>query len=112
MGTRPIARDLGGIDGGVVSAIASGLVEGPRILPSGPAIAQDGGHASFMAPYSDCWCPMSIPGLVEGVTVANGPDEVRLAARKALRRGATQIKVMVSGGVISLTDELDLTVSA
>jgi imidazolonepropionase-like amidohydrolase len=102
-------RDLGGLDGGVVSAIASGLVEGPRILPSGPAIAQDGGHASFMAPFSDCWCPLSIPGLVEGVTVANGPDEVRLAARKALRRGATQIKVMVSGGVISFTDELDHT---
>jgi len=102
-------RDLGGLDGGVVHAIATGLVEGPRILPSGPAIAQDGGHATFMAPFTDCWCPLAIPGLVEGVTVANGPDEVRLAARKAFRRGATQIKVMVSGGVISLTDELEHT---
>jgi len=34
---------------------------------------------------------------------------VRVAARKAFRRGATQLKVMVSGGVISLTDELDHT---
>jgi imidazolonepropionase-like amidohydrolase len=41
--------------------------------------------------------------------VANGPDEMRVAARKAFRRGATQIKVMVSGGVISFTDELDHT---
>ncbi|HEX6311449.1 MAG TPA: amidohydrolase family protein [Acidimicrobiia bacterium] len=102
-------RDLGGLDGGIVRAIDAGLVEGPRILPSGPAIAQDGGHASFMAPFSDCWCPLAIPGLVEGVAVANGPDEVRLAARRALRRGATQVKVMVSGGVISLTDEIDHT---
>ncbi|MGH9030690.1 MAG: amidohydrolase family protein [Acidimicrobiia bacterium] len=102
-------RDLGGLDGGIVQAIAAGLVEGPRILPSGPAIAQDGGHASFMAPFSDCWCPLSIPGLVEGVAVANGPDEVRLAARRALRRGATQLKVMVSGGVVSITDEIEHT---
>jgi len=102
-------RDLGGLDGGIVAAIDHGLVEGPRILPSGPAIAQDGGHASFMAPYSDCWSPLSIPGLVEGVTVANGAHEVRVAARRAFRRGATQLKVMVSGGVISLTDELEHT---
>lgn len=102
-------RDVGGLDGGIVQAIELGLVEGPRVFPSGPAIAQDGGHASFMAPYSDCWCHMALPGLVEGVIVANGPDEVRVAARKAFRRGATQLKVMVSGGVISLTDELDHT---
>lgn len=102
-------RDVGGLDGGIVQVIELGLVEGPRIFPSGPAIAQDGGHASFMAPYSDCWCHMALPGLVEGVIVANGPDEVRLAARKAFRRGATQLKVMVSGGVISLTDELEHT---
>jgi len=109
MGGFTTCRDMGGLDGGIVQAIDGGLVAGPRILPSGPAIAQDGGHATFMAPYSDCWCPLSIPGLVEGVALANGPDEVRLAARKAFRRGATQLKVMVSGGVISFTDELDHT---
>lgn len=109
MGGFTTCRDMGGLDGGIVQAIDHGLVSGPRILPSGPAIAQDGGHATFMAPYSDCWCPLSIPGLVEGVTLANGPDEVRLAARKAFRRGATQLKVMVSGGVISFTDELEHT---
>jgi imidazolonepropionase-like amidohydrolase len=102
-------RDLGGLDGGIVQAIDQGLVSGPRIFPSGPALAQDGGHATFMAPFSDCWCPLAIPGLVEGVALANGPDEVRLAARKAFRRGATQLKVMVSGGVISFTDELEHT---
>lgn len=102
-------RDVGGLDGGIVRAIDQGLVEGPRILPSGPAIAQDGGHATFMAPWSDCWCPTALPGLVEGVAVANGADEVRLAARRAFRRGATQLKVMVSGGVVSITDEIEHT---
>jgi len=104
-----MCRDVGGLDGGIVRAIDLGLVEGPRILPSGPAIAQDGGHATFMPPWSDCWCPTALPGLVEGVTVANGPDEVRLAARRAFRRGATQLKVFVSGGVVSITDEIDHT---
>ena len=102
-------RDLGGLDGGVADAVARGLVRGPRILPSGPALAQDGGHATFMAPYSDCHCPTAIPGLVDGVTVVNGPDEVRLGARRAFRRGATQLKVFTSGGVISMTDEIDHT---
>ena len=102
-------RDMGGLDGGIVGAIDQGLIPGPRIFPSGPALAQDGGHATFMAPFTDCWCPLAIPGLVEGVALANGPDEVRLAARRAFRRGATQLKVMVSGGVISFTDELDHT---
>jgi imidazolonepropionase-like amidohydrolase len=34
---------------------------------------------------------------------------VRLAARKAFRRGATQLKVFISGGVVSLSDSLDDT---
>jgi imidazolonepropionase-like amidohydrolase len=109
LGGFTTCRDLGGLDSGVVRVIDQGLVPGPRILPSGPALAQDGGHATFMTPFSDCWCPLAIPGLVDGVAIANGPDEVRLAARKAFRRGATQLKVMVSGGVISFTDELDHT---
>jgi len=102
-------RDLGGLDGGVAGTVARGLVRGPRILPSGPALAQDGGHGTFMAPYSDCHCPTSIPGLVDGVMVVNGVEEMRLGARKSFRRGATQLKVFTSGGVISLTDEIDHT---
>jgi imidazolonepropionase-like amidohydrolase len=102
-------REMGGVDGGVVRAIQAGLVRGPRIFPSATALAQDGGHATFMAPYSDCYCPISIPGLVDAVAVCDGPDEVRKAARRAFRRGATQLKVFVSGGVISLTDEISHT---
>jgi imidazolonepropionase-like amidohydrolase len=102
-------RETGGVDGGVVRAIARGAIRGPRILPSGPALAQDGGHATFMTEFSDCFCPLSIPGLSAFTAVVNGVDEVRLAARRAFRRGAKQLKVMVSGGVVSLTDSIDDT---
>src|SRR6266540_1723068 len=40
---------------------------------------------------------------------ADGLDEVRRAARDQLRRGATQIKVMASGGAASPTDPIDAT---
>ena len=102
-------RDMAGLDGGIVQAIAKGMVRGPRILPSATALAQDGGHGTFMAPWSDCHCSVSIPGLIDAVAVCNGPDEVRLAARRAFRRGARQLKLFLSGGVISLTDELSDT---
>ena len=99
-------RETGGVDGGIVRAIDRGLVRGPRILPSGPAIAQDGGHGTLMPQFADCFCPVDLPGLVNGKAVCDGPDAVRLAARRAFRRGATQIKLMATGGVVSLTDEL------
>ena len=102
-------RDMAGVDGGIVQAIAKRMVRGPRILPSAAAIGQDGGHGTFMAPWSDCHCAVSIPGLLDAVTVCTGADEVRLAARRAFRRGATQLKLFLSGGVISLTDELSDT---
>jgi len=99
-------RDMAGLDGGVVRAISKGMVRGPRILPSAMAIAQDGGHGSFMAPWSDCHCSVSIPGLLEVASVCTGADEVRLACRRSFRRGAKQLKLFLSGGVISLTDDL------
>jgi imidazolonepropionase-like amidohydrolase len=37
----------------------------------------------------------------------DGADSARLAAREAFRRGATQLKVAVSGGVVSSTDRIE-----
>src|ERR1051326_8959949 len=62
-----------------------------------------------MAPGSECHCASALPGLVDAIAVCDGPDEVRRAARRAFRRGARQLKMMLSGGVISTTDELDET---
>lgn len=93
-------RDAGGIDGGVAACVRTGLVAGPRILPSGPFLTQTGGHADHRGIH-DHDGSFSVPGLVRVSIVCDGADEVRRAARDAFRRGATQLKVCVSGGVSS-----------
>lgn len=101
-------RDAGGADAGLVIAVASGLVAGPRILPSGPILCQTGGHGDFRHAFAH-HLEGDLPGLASGSLVCDGPDGVRQAAREAFRRGATQIKVCVSGGVVSHTDRLEDT---
>lgn len=49
--------------------------------------------------------PSCCPTLALG-RVCDGVDQVRLAAREELRRGAHHIKIMASGGVSSPTDRL------
>src|SRR5437870_4347108 len=99
------ARDLGGVDGGLAQAIELGLVRGPRLFPSGPVLCQTGGHGDFGPPFHPHM--HGIPGLSDGSIVCDGPDEVRRAARTALRRGATQVKLCVGAGVMSRTDSLE-----
>src|SRR4029077_11100120 len=45
------------------------------------------------------------PDYTDGI--ANGPDEIRKAVRFEVKNGADVIKAAVSGGVLSLTDEVD-----
>ena len=96
------ARDAGGCDAGYRTAIERGLIDGPRLLVSGKALSQTGGHGDDRAVgEGDPW-PGAYPG--EFARIADGVDEVRLAARQELRRGADQIKICASGGVMSETD--------
>jgi imidazolonepropionase-like amidohydrolase len=102
-------RDVGGIDGGVAQAVALGLIPGPTILPSGPILCQSGGHGDESPPFAmdhDAH-DHGIPGLTQTGRPCDGADEVRVAARDVLRRGATQVKVCVSGGVLSFTDRIE-----
>src|ERR1700737_3522986 len=99
-------RDAGGLDWGFKEAVRLGLIRGPRLLISGPFISQTGGHADHRprtfrpsTPWLSGWSRESL--------IADGPDEVRRAAREVLRRGGDQIKVMASGGAASPNDELD-----
>jgi len=102
-------RDMCGLDGGVAQTVDKGLVKGPRIFPSGPALVQHGGHGHESGPFEehDLFC--RLPGLVQMLEICDSPDEIRLAARKNFRRGATQLKAFISGGVVSLTDQLEDT---
>lgn len=96
-------RDAAGADLGLALATERGLIRGPRIFFSGRALTQTGGHGDFRHPeYSElCSCGQS-NGVMS--VVADGVDAVRKAAREELRKGATQIKIFVSGGISSPSD--------
>jgi len=96
-------RDAGGADYGLWRAAEEGLIESPRIFYSGRAISQTGGHGDSRAAHVEpCGCRF-IGSLAE---VADGVDQVRLFVREALRKGAHQIKIFVSGGIASPTDPI------
>ncbi|MBC5805882.1 MAG: amidohydrolase family protein [Candidatus Eremiobacter antarcticus] len=102
-------RDMSGVDGGLVRAIESGAVAGPRVFPSGAAIVQTGGHGNISGPFCHQDTVLSLPGLVQMIAICDGPDEVTRQARLNFRRGATQLKAFISGGVVSTTDRLEDT---
>ena len=99
-------RDAGGADGGLAEAIAQGLVKGPRLFPSGQALSQTGGHGDLRPrtrSVTSCACCEYGAGLAR---IADGVAECRRAARDELRKGATQLKIMASGGVASPYDPI------
>ena len=98
-------RDTGGQVAGLVRAIENGLCDGPRIVRSGRALSQTGGHGDVKASDAPlCACQIQSNDFSH---VADGPDAVRLAARSELRSGSDFIKIMTSGGVASPTDPFD-----
>ncbi|HXC89605.1 MAG TPA: amidohydrolase family protein [Stellaceae bacterium] len=99
-------RDAGGADGGLAQAVEDGLVRGPRVFPSGQALSQTGGHGDLRPRTRStsvvaCACCEGGAALAR---IADGVAECRRAARDELRKGATQIKIMASGGVASPYD--------
>lgn len=106
-------RDMSGNSFSLKQAIDEGVVPGPRIFPSGAMISQTAGHSDHRSAGdpSRLIDPTSRSHLEElGMTVvADGRGEVLQAARENLRRGATQIKIAVGGGVASYADPLDVT---
>ncbi len=99
-------RDAGGADWNLAQATATGLIEGPRIFPSGRALSQTGGHGDFR-PRSDtldpCACSLKVGAIAR---VVDGVDACRIAVREEIQKGATQIKIMASGGVASPNDPI------
>ena len=105
-------RDLGGPIFGLKQAIDKGITKGPRIWPSGAFISQTGGHGDFRLPNdipSDPDRGLSYAERINAAAIADNPDAVRLKTREQLMKGASQIKLMASGGVSSVYDPLDVT---
>jgi imidazolonepropionase-like amidohydrolase len=95
---------VGGNSLGLAKNIAAGRLSGSRIYSSGGAISAISGHndlAMFSEhPGADVFSHRGDNHII------TGPVEAREATRKLLRGGASQIKIMVGGGVASDFDPL------
>jgi imidazolonepropionase-like amidohydrolase len=93
-------REAGGADRSTARLLAEGHIVGPRLYYSGKALTQTGGGADFRTPDEET-DPCGHVGPFSGMSViTDGVDAVRRAAREELRKGATQIKLFASGGVV------------
>jgi imidazolonepropionase-like amidohydrolase len=99
-------RDVGGADWGLAKAVEEGHLVGPRILFCGHAISQTGGHGDMRGPGEEADEPFCVHGLGR---IADGVAAVQAACRDEIRKGATHLKLMVSGGVASPTDRITNT---
>jgi imidazolonepropionase-like amidohydrolase len=99
-------RDAAGADGGLAEAVEEGLVRGPRIFPSGMALSQTGGHGDVRPRTQSVVTCACCEGGINLSRIADGVAECRRAARDELRKGATQIKILASGGVASPYDPI------
>lgn len=96
-------RDVAGGDIGLSNAIAQGLLSSPRYYFTGPALSQTGGHGDpRTADIDTCFSHGHMCAIVDGV------DNLRKAVRERFRTGGHAIKIMTSGGVVSLTDPIRL----
>lgn len=81
-------RDLGARGDSVIQVargVANGVILGPRILAAGRALTISGGHGHSV-------------GFAREV---DGPDALRKAVREEIRAGATAIKLIATGGVLT-----------
>ena len=105
-------RDLGSrfvssrefVDVALRNSINKGVVVGPRMLVATKGIGATGGHFDPTNGFRD-FLFGGEPDYTDGI--ADGPEEIRKAVRFEVKNGADVIKAAVSGGVLSLTDEVD-----
>jgi imidazolonepropionase-like amidohydrolase len=104
-------RDLGGPVFPLKRAIDEGLIVGPRIYPSGAMITTTGGHGD-LRPLTDvpraAGGPLSVLEQTGVIGLADSAHEVRMRAREQFMQGASQLKLMGSGGVSSPRTPLDM----
>jgi imidazolonepropionase-like amidohydrolase len=100
-------RDAGGANAGLQRAINKDTIVGPRLYPSGAFLGTRGGHADF-ANYSS---PVGESTNFSRLNMAQEVDsvaDVQKYGRNNFRMGASQLKFMQSGGVVSAFDPWQL----
>ena len=92
------------VDVALRDAIASGPVIGPRMLVATKGVGATGGHFDDANGFRD-----NLFGKQSDFTdgIADGPDAIRRTVRYHVKNGADVIKAAVSGGVLSMADEVD-----
>lgn len=100
-------RDVAGGDHGMAMALRDRFFDGPRFYYGGLCLTQTGGHADMRltsqpTDYYSCGAERNVLAIH-----ADGVDECIKAAREELRKGASHIKIMASGGVMSPSDPLE-----
>ena len=76
-------------------AIRDGVVPGPRILASGPALSIVGGHGDVSGFKPE------VNAALDGGNTCTGPDQCALRVREWAKKGADLIKITSTGGVLS-----------
>jgi imidazolonepropionase-like amidohydrolase len=94
-------RDMGGTANGLKKTIDAGMLDGPRIYPSGSYISQTAGHGDIFLGSQNQFPKQSNYYRLGVTQVVDGVDEVRRAVRRNFAEGASQIKVMIGGGISS-----------
>ncbi|PYJ74085.1 MAG: amidohydrolase [Verrucomicrobia bacterium] len=92
------------VDVALRNAINKGLIVGPRMLVATKGIGATGGHFDPTGGFRDFLFGRE-PDYTDGI--GDGPDQIRKAVRFEVKNGADVIKAAVSGGVLSLADEVD-----
>jgi imidazolonepropionase-like amidohydrolase len=84
------------------NSINEGLVPGPRIVASGPAISITGGHGDLnnFSPQTR----VSMFPEERDFQIADGVDQIRHVVRSQVKYGVDVIKILATGGVLSKGD--------
>ena len=93
-------RDLGASGGDAIFAVRDGIergdVVGPRVFAAGDVVSITGGHGDFSLGFNE-----PVAKTIRSTGICDGVDACRLAVREQVRRGADQIKLTATAGVLS-----------
>ena len=93
-------RDLGATGSDAIFAVRDGIergdVVGPRVFAAGSTVSITGGHGDFSLGFNE-----AVAKSLTSTGICDGVDACRHAVREQIRRGADQIKLTATAGVLS-----------